>query len=264
MEEFTQLLELMDILRGEKGCPWDKEQTRETLKPMLVEEAFEVIEAMDDPPALCEELGDLLFQVVFHARIAKENGEFDMRDVVRGVHQKMVRRHPHIFGDKEFSDSDQVLKSWEEIKHREKRESGKPEKTSLLDGTPKSLPALYRALQLTAKAARVGFDWPDTAAIAEKMREELDELYRAERENNMQRIADEIGDIFFVAINLARRCGVDPETALSKSNTKFSERFRKMEQSFARDGVSLRDATLEEMEARWQAAKREGEAHWRA
>ena len=146
MEEFAQLLELMDILRGEKGCPWDKEQTRETLKPMLVEEAFEVIEAMEDPPALCEELGDLLFQVVFHARIAKENGEFDMRDVVRGVYQKMVRRHPHIFGDKKFSDSDQVLKSWEEIKHREKRESGKAEKTSVLDGIPKSLPAVARRL----------------------------------------------------------------------------------------------------------------------
>ncbi|HEY3131250.1 MAG TPA: nucleoside triphosphate pyrophosphohydrolase [Acidobacteriota bacterium] len=257
MEEFTQLLELMDILRGENGCPWDKEQTRETLKPMLVEEAFEVIEAMDDPAALCEELGDLLFQVVFHTRIAKEEGEFDMRDVVRGVYEKMVRRHPHIFGDQKFSDSDQVLKSWEEIKHQEKRQSGKPEKTSVLEGVPKSLPALYRALQLTAKAARVGFDWPDTASIAEKMQEELDELHRAEKENDMLRIADEIGDIFFVAVNLARRCGVDPETALSRSNKKFEERFRSMERSFAREGVLLQDADLDEMEERWQAAKRE-------
>lgn len=259
MEEFSQLLELMDILRADDGCPWDKEQTRETLKPMLVEEAFEVIEAMDDAPALCEELGDLLFQVIFHARIAKENGEFDMRDVVRGVYAKMVRRHPHIFGDKKFADSSQVLKSWEEIKRVEKEESGKQGKTSILDGIPKSLPALYQALQLTAKAARVGFDWPDTAAIAEKMREELGELEQAEVEKNSQEIAEEIGDIFFVAVNLARRCGVDPQTALSKSNKKFEERFQKMEQSLARDGIPIQEAGLETMEARWQAAKRETE-----
>src|SRR2546428_12170354 len=206
---------------------------------MLVEEAFEVIEAMDDPAALCEELGDLLFQVVFHTRIAKEDGEFDMRDVVRGVYEKMVRRHPHILGDKKFFVSDQVLKSWEEIKHREKRESGKAEKTSVLEGIPKSLPALYRALQLTAKAARVGFDWPDTASIAEKMREELDELHSAEKENDGLRTADEIGDIFFVAVNRARGCGGDPEAALSRSNRKFDGRFRKIEPSLTRDGVSL-------------------------
>ncbi|HEV8132665.1 MAG TPA: nucleoside triphosphate pyrophosphohydrolase [Acidobacteriota bacterium] len=257
MEEFTQLVELMDILRGEQGCPWDREQTRETLKPMLVEEAFEVIEAMDDPRALCEELGDLLFQVVFHARIAKENGEFDIRDVMRGVYEKMVRRHPHIFGEQKFSTSGQVLKSWEEIKRGEKKKSGEAEKKSILEGIPKSLPAHYQAFQLTAKAARVGFDWPDTAAIADKMREELDELRHAETEGDSEKIAHEIGDIFFVAVNLARRCGVDPETALSKSNKKFKERFQYMEESLARDGLTLQDASLEEMEARWEKAKKE-------
>ncbi|MBI4455230.1 MAG: nucleoside triphosphate pyrophosphohydrolase [Acidobacteria bacterium] len=257
MEEFSQLIDLVDILRGENGCPWDKEQTRETLKPMLVEEAFEVIEAMDNPAELREELGDLLFQVIFHARIAKENGEFDIRDVLGGILQKMVRRHPHIFGDKKFSTSSEVLKSWEEIKRREKAHAQKPEKKSILEGIPKSLPALYQALQLTTKAARVGFDWPDVESIAAKMHEELDELQKAAQERNPEEVSEEIGDIFFVAVNLARRCGVDPETALGKSNRKFHERFQRMEASFVREGVAMEEATAEELETRWQAAKRE-------
>ncbi|MBI2821002.1 MAG: nucleoside triphosphate pyrophosphohydrolase [Acidobacteria bacterium] len=257
MEEFSQLVGLMDVLRGDPGCPWDREQTRETLKPMLIEEAFEVIEAMDHPAELCEELGDLLFQVVFHARIAKERDEFDIGDVVRGIYRKMVRRHPHIFGDKELSDSAGVLKHWEEIKRSEKEESGKPQRKSILDGIPRSLPAPYQALQLAAKAARVGFDWPDTQSVAEKMREELEELRRAEKEANADHVAEEIGDIFFVAVNLARKCGVDPETALSRSNRKFKERFQWMEAAFAREGRAIQEATPEELEICWQKAKRE-------
>lgn len=256
MKEFDQLVELMDILRGENGCPWDKEQTRETLKPMLVEEAFEVIEAMESPGDLREELGDLLFQIVFHSRIAKENGEFTVAEVVRGIHEKMVRRHPHVFGDQNLSTSAEVLRSWEEIKKSEKSSQAKPPQESLLDGIPKSLPALYQALQLTAKAARVGFDWPDVESIADKMREELDELIRARDENDIEKVIDEIGDVLFVAVNLARRCGADPETALSRTNRKFKERFQCMETSFSQAGVSMTKATLAELEARWQEAKR--------
>ncbi|HEY2932398.1 MAG TPA: nucleoside triphosphate pyrophosphohydrolase [Acidobacteriota bacterium] len=256
MEEFAQLVALMDILRGENGCPWDKEQTRETLKPMMVEEVFEVIEAMDHPADLCEELGDLLFQIVFHARIAKENAEFDMRDVVRGVYQKMVRRHPHIFGNKKLESTATVLKNWEQIKRTEKSRAGKQDRKSLLDGIPKSLPALYTALQLTAKAARVGFDWPDSDSVIEKMREELEELHQAQQTADPEKIADEVGDIFFVAVNLARKHGLDPETALARSNRKFTERFQRMEKSFRDEGMPLEKAGLDEMEARWQAAKR--------
>jgi len=255
MEEFSQLVALMDRLRGEKGCPWDKEQTRETLKPMMVEEVFEVIEALDHPAELCEELGDLLFQIVFHARIAKENGEFDIRDVVRAVYQKMVRRHPHIFGDKKLAGTEEVLKSWEEIKRTEKSSAGKPGRQSVLDGIPKSLPALYTALQLTAKAARVGFDWPDVDSVTEKMREELAELEEVQQGGDSEKIAEELGDIFFVAVNLARKHGIDPETALSRSNRKFKERFQQMEKSFQDEGRPLQTASLEEMDARWEKAK---------
>ena len=256
MEEFSQLVDLMDTLRNENGCPWDKEQTRETLKPMLIEEAFEVIEAMESPRELREELGDLLFQIVFHARIAKENGEFDIRDVVCGIYDKMLRRHPHVFGEQKLSDSAQVLRSWEQIKKTEKSQAGKPARESILDGIPKSLPALYQGLQLTSKAARVGFDWPDLESVADKMREELEELGRAESGKDPSKIADEVGDILFVAVNLARRCGVDPETALARTNRKFRERFQWMEESFAGSGASMQSATLEELEARWQEAKR--------
>lgn len=256
MEEFTELVNLVDVLRGENGCPWDREQTRETLKPMLVEEAFEVIEALDRPSDLCEELGDLLFQVIFHARIAKERAEFDIGDVVRGIVEKMVRRHPHVFGADRLSTSAEVLVSWEAIKKGEKAAAGRTERGSLLDGIPQSLPALYRAWQLSSKAARVGFDWPDLASVAGKMREELDELAGAHAQGDADATAGEIGDILFAAVNLARKCGVDPETALSRTNRKFQTRFQRMEKSCAEDGIALETASLEQMEARWQEAKR--------
>ena len=256
MQEFTELVNLVDILRGENGCPWDREQTRETLKPMLVEEAFEVIEALDRPPELCEELGDLLFQVVFHARIAKERGEFEIEDVVRGIREKMVRRHPHVFGADRLSTSAEVLVSWEAIKKSEKAATGDAGPRSLLDGIPQSLPALYRAWQLSSKAARVGFDWPDLASVSDKMREELNELEAVQADGDTGRMADEIGDILFAAVNLARKCGVDPETALSRTNRKFQSRFQHMERSCSESGIALESASLEQMEARWQEAKR--------
>ena len=179
---FQKLVELMDVLRGPQGCPWDKEQTRETLKPHLVEETYEVLHALDgtDANELCEELGDLLFQVIFHSRISKENGEFDVYAVCRKLYEKMIRRHPHVFGNAHYQDARELLRHWEDIKAVEKEISGRPnERESMLDGIPDKLPALYRAYQVSSKAARVGFDWPNIEEIREKLLEEFAELQRA-------------------------------------------------------------------------------------
>ena len=193
----------MDLLRSPKGCPWDREQTRESLKPMLVEETHEVLSALDgsDPDELCEELGDLLFQVIFHSRIAQEKEEFDAYDVCRRSYQKMVRRHPHVFGAATYQDSRQLLKDWEEIKTAEKQAAGqKVSRESLLDGIPKTLPALYVAYQISSKAARVGFDWSHIEGIREKFLEEFQELKEAIRSEEDQRIKEEVGDLLFTVL----------------------------------------------------------------
>ncbi len=256
---FEKLLELMAKLRGPDGCPWDREQTRETLKPMLVEEAFEVLEALDgeDSDELCEELGDLLFQVVFHSQIAREKGEFDALEVCRRLHDKMVRRHPHVFGDESFADSRELLRNWESLKEAEKRASGRKvtKKKSLLDGIPKRLPALYRANQITSKAARVGFDWPSIKGITDKLLEEVEELDEARREGAAGPIREELGDVLFTAVNLCRRLEIDPETALNRANRKFSRRFRKMEKQFGKQSRELKDVEIEEMEDCWERLK---------
>jgi len=252
----------VERLRGDKGCPWDKKQTRETLKPMLIEEAYEVLDALDsgDPVELKDELGDLLFQVVFHSQIAKERGEFDLAGVIDRSHEKMVRRHPHIFGDADFRTADDVLKNWEDIKAAEKGilSSSQPQsERSLLDGIPSKLPALYRAYQMTAKASRVGFDWASLGDILAKMQEEASELAEAQAKQDKQRMADEVGDLLFVAVNVARFLGIDPETALQQSNRKFDERFRHVESSIKQRGRELKDASLAEMDALWEEAKKE-------
>jgi tetrapyrrole methylase family protein/MazG family protein len=259
--DIEKLISLVGRLRGENGCPWDREQTRETLKPMLIEEAYEVLDAldMDDPDELMDELGDLLFQVVFHAQIARENGEFDLADVIDRSHKKMTGRHPHIFGDADLKTSDEVLKNWEDIKAAEKgvKSASLPEsKRSLLDGIPSQLPALHRAYQMTAKASRVGFDWPCLGDILKKLQEEASELLEAKEEESSDRITDEVGDLLFVAVNAARFLGVDPETALRRSNNKFDRRFRFVETSIKQQGRTLNDASLEEMDALWEKAKK--------
>jgi len=259
--DIQKLIDLVGRLRGANGCPWDREQTRETLKPMLIEEAYEVLDAldMDNPEELKDELGDLLFQVVFHSQIAREKGEFDLADVIDRSHEKMVGRHPHIFGTADLKTSGEVLKSWEDIKSAEKgvKSAALPEsKRSLLDGIPSKLPALHRAYQMTAKASRVGFDWSCLKDILSKLQEEASELVQAQEENNPDSIADEVGDLLFVVVNAARFLGVDPETALRRCNDKFNRRFRYVESSVKQQGRKLKDASLEEMDVLWEEAKR--------
>ena len=259
--DIQKLVDLVARLRGENGCPWDREQTRETLKPMLIEEAYEVLDALDgaSPAELKEELGDLLFQVVFHAQIAQEKGEFRLADIIDRLHEKMVRRHPHVFGGADLRTADDVLRNWEDIKAAERGtssasspDSGK----SLLDGIPSRLPALHQAYQMTAKASRVGFDWPDLEAILEKLKEETAETLEAHAAKDQSRLVDEAGDLLFVAVNVARFLGVDPETALRHSNRKFERRFRYVEAKIKGQGRELKEASLVEMDALWDEAKK--------
>jgi tetrapyrrole methylase family protein/MazG family protein len=258
--DIEKLAKLVERLRSSDGCPWDKEQTRESLKPMLIEEAYEVLDALDaeDPVELKEELGDLLFQVVFHAQIAREREEFDLADVIDRSHEKMVRRHPHIFGDADLKTTEDVLKNWEDIKAAEKgiQSSSHPEsERSLLDGIPSRLPAMHRAYQMTAKASRVGFDWSRPEDILSKMQEEASELMEAQSRQDLHKVADEVGDLLFVAVNFARFLGVDPETALGRSNLKFYRRFRYVESAIKQEGRELKDASLAEMDDLWEEAK---------
>jgi tetrapyrrole methylase family protein/MazG family protein len=259
--DIEKLASLVAQLRGENGCPWDKEQTRETLKPMLIEEAYEVLDALDakDPIELKEELGDLLFQIVFHSQIAQERSEFDLADVIDRSHEKMVRRHPHIFGNADLRTAEDVLKNWEDIKSAEKgvQSASHPEsERSLLDGIPLKLPALHRAYQMTAKASRVGFDWSRLEDILAKMREEESELLEAHAKQDVHKMVDEVGDLLFVIVNVARFLGIDPETALGRSNRKFYNRFRYVESAIKRQGREMKDAPLSEMDALWEESKK--------
>jgi len=258
--DIQKLVDLVERLRSEDGCPWDREQTRETLKPMLIEEAYEVLDALDgaSPTELKEELGDLLFQVVFHAQIAREKSEFHLADIIDRLHDKMIRRHPHVFGGADIRTSGDVLKNWEDIKAAEKGtlSSSRPDsETSLLDGIPSKLPALHRAYQVTAKAARVGFDWPDLEGVLQKLREETAEILEARARSDERKLAGEVGDLLFVAVNVARFLGIDPETALRRSSSKFERRFRHVEARIKGQGRELKDATLAEMDALWEEAK---------
>jgi len=261
--DIGKLVALVARLRGENGCPWDREQTRESLKPMLIEEAYEVLDALDaaDPKELKEELGDLLFQVVFHAQIAQERGEFGLGDIIDRLYEKMVRRHPHVFDTADLRTAEDVLKNWEDIKAAEKGapSSSLPDSAqSLLDGIPSRLPALHEAHQMTAKAARVGFDWSRVEDILHKLHEEGREILEASSRADPAKVAEEVGDLLFVAVNVARFLGVDPESALRRSNRKFDRRFRFIERRIKDEGRQLRSATLEEMDAYWEEAKRAG------
>ncbi|MBP7868222.1 MAG: nucleoside triphosphate pyrophosphohydrolase [Acidobacteria bacterium] len=246
----------MARLREPGGCPWDREQTRETLKPMLVEESYEVLHALDasDSRELREELGDLLLQIVFHARIAEENGEFDMQGVIDGIHDKIIHRHPHVFGDVKVSGSDEVLVNWDRIKKEEKARKGS-KRASILDGIPPKMPALHEAHQIGARAARAGFDWEDAGGVIRKIREELDELERSLSAENPAAVREEIGDLLFAVVNLCRFLSLDPETALKTTNQKFRQRFGFVEKKVREAGKTVEDCDLDELERYWQESK---------
>ena len=265
---FTDLIALMERLRSPEGCPWDREQTYTTLAPMLLEEAYEAFEAVQralegQPLQLRDELGDLLFQIVFYAQVAKERGDFSIDDVTGNVHAKMVRRHPHVFGDAKADNTSEVLRNWEAIKAAEKRASGEAIKdASLLDGVSSKAPALMEAHQLSTKAARVGFDWQRIEDIFVKIQEELDELRAAilvhaksKAEADHTQVREEVGDLLFAVTNVARHLQVEPEAALKLTNRKFRRRFRFIEENLRRRGQEFEATTLDELEALWQQAK---------
>ncbi|HMK57376.1 MAG TPA: nucleoside triphosphate pyrophosphohydrolase [Dissulfurispiraceae bacterium] len=253
MDNFRKFVEIMSRLRSEDGCPWDKVQTHESLKPYLIEETYEVIEAIDekDPIKLKEELGDLLLQIVFHAQIAGDDGEFDINDVVEKISSKMISRHPHVFGDAKFDTPEEVTRQWQE----RKREEGKL-RDSALEGVPKELPSLLRAQRLQSRAAKVGFDWANVDDVFGKLDEELKEFREAIEKKDCNEIEDELGDIFFVLVNISRFVGVNAEEALRKTISKFISRFRYIEMKAADGGRRLTDMTLEEMDSLWDEAKK--------
>jgi len=259
---FQDLIDLMERLRAPDGCPWDREQTYAKLGPMLIEEAYEVIEAAEaeDWDDLRDELGDLLFQIVFYGQIASENGHFDLHQSIARVHEKMTRRHPHVFGEEKVTGAAEVLSNWEAIKAAERKAAGKAEtgEKSLLDGASSKLPALLEAFQLTTKAARVGFDWKKVEDVLLKLEEEIRELReevdRGDTDNDA--VAGEIGDILFVVANLARWHGVEPESALKATNRKFRRRFSHVEKRIAEQGRPWSEVSLEEMDEYWDEAKR--------
>lgn len=263
-EGISRLLEIMASLRAPGGCPWDIEQTFASIAPHTIEEAYEVVEAIEqgDMESFKDELGDLLLQVVFHAQIARESGHFEFADVVAAISDKLVRRHPHVFGDTVVKDADDQLRAWEALKAGERSAAGvEAKRPSALDGVATSLPALTRCQKLSARAARVGFDWAEAAPVFAKVREELDEL-AAEMvpESDPERVMDEMGDVLFACVNLARKLKVDPETALRRSNATFERRFRRVEELLAESGRTPEQSSLEEMDALWNRAKLEQRA----
>lgn len=266
--DITRLLEIMAALRTpETGCPWDLEQDFASIVPYTIEEAYEVADAIErgDLADLRDELGDLLLQVVFHARIAEERGAFAFGDVVEAITRKLIRRHPHVFGSVKDLSPEEVKSLWDSVKSEEKaaRQAERqrmgfapaPDEAGFLGGIPSALPALTRAQKLTTKAAKVGFDWPEASQVIDKIHEELEEVKEASSSGMRDRIEDEIGDLLFSVTNLARHFDIDPERALRRTNAKFERRFRAVEEALAKQGRSLDEASLEEMEALWVAAK---------
>jgi MazG family protein len=250
---FDDLVRLMTRLRGPDGCPWDRKQTLPDLKPYVIEESYEVVDAIDqdDRRALAEELGDLLLQAVFIAEITRAEGSFDIYDSITAIHDKLVRRHPHVFADVVADDAEQVVVNWEKLKQDER----KAENKSVLSGVPQAMPALLKASRLTEKAARVGFDWRRTEDVFEKLDEEIGELREAVASNDAAHIHEEIGDLLFTIANIARKVNVNPEEALQSTNRKFMRRFESMEARVRARGANLDQLQLEEMDALWDEAK---------
>jgi len=251
--EFERLKEIMKQLRA--NCPWDKKQTHASLRPYLIEEAYETLEAIDreDPGELREELGDLLLQIVFHATLAQEKGQFTVDDVVRGISDKMVSRHPHVFGDARYETAEEVVGQWEE----RKKEEGKL-RESILEGIPESMPALLRAQRLQSRAAKAGFDWEHVKDVLDKVEEEFGEFREALHERDEDKVEDELGDILFALVNVSRFTGINAENALRRTIAKFIKRFRHIEMRASEEGRELRDMSLHEMERHWQESKRDG------
>jgi MazG family protein len=262
-EWFEKLAAVQARLRAPGGCPWDREQTHQSLRTYLIEEAYEVLDALEsgDDQKFADELGDLLLQVLFHADIAREAGRFDLVDVIRSNHDKLIRRHPHVFGDIHVKDSVEVLRNWEKIKAEERRTAGRAVNASgkaapsLLDGVTKALPATLEGFQLTRKASRIGFDWDNAQGVLEKVREESAELERALAAGRSEELEEEMGDLLFAAVNLARFLKIDPEIALKSANAKFATRFRAMEAMARASGRELGSVPRDAMEKFWETAK---------
>jgi MazG family protein len=250
MEKFDELVQIIKKLRAPNGCPWDREQTLDSLKPHLLEETYEVLEAMDiGGDELKGELGDLLLQIVFQSNISEEKGEFSIEDVIESISKKMIRRHPHVFeGTEELSSSEEVLVRWEEIKKTEKEHKNRK---SALDGVPKGLPGLLRAEKIQKKAAKVGFDWPNINEVIDKVSEEIEELKVEIAAMQKEKAEEELGDLFFALVNLSRHMGINPELCMNKASDKFEKRFRKVEER-----CDLENATLEEMDKVWEEVKK--------
>ncbi len=253
-ELFKELVGIIAKLRSEDGCPWDRQQTHETLKPQLIEEAYEVVDAIDEgkDEKLEEELGDLLMQSVLNAQIAADDGRFDICGVIRKISDKLKRRHPHVFGDVQVKDTHEVIENWEAIKSQE---HANRDRESLMDGVPLHLPELMKARKIQSKASRVGFDWEKTADVLKKVEEEIEELKISINASEQDGIEEEMGDILFSIVNLSRFLSVEPEEALRRSNSKFIRRFRQMEAEVAVQGKSIADYDLSELDELWEAAK---------
>ncbi len=264
-ENFDELVNVMARLRAPGGCPWDREQTYASLAQYLLEETYETFDAIAEADQtgetqnLTEELGDVLLQVVFHSTIAAEREDFTIDEVVKGVSNKLILRHPHVFGDKNLETADDVLNNWDELKKAERAASGKIEKVndSILDEVSLNFPALLEGLKISKKAAKVGFDWENTAQIFEKLDEETGELKKAIEEKNKENIGEEIGDLLFVIVNLARKLGVEPETALKRTNRKFRQRFKFIETELKNAEKTFAESDLEEMDKLWNKAKKQ-------
>lgn len=256
---FADLVDILKRLRAPGGCPWDAEQTLESLRRYILEEAHELVEAIEDgdTSGICEECGDVMLQTVFVAGIAEEHGKFDIRDVTDAICRKLIRRHPHVFGDTHVDSADDVTKNWEKIKAGER--AARKSDSSAMAGIPRSMPALSRSLRISERAARVGFDWRrgDVASVRAKVLEELDELRAEIERGDGPATEDEIGDVFFALANMSRHLDIDPESALQGANAKFSSRFRKMEDLAAARGIDMGSTPLDDLEALWREAKRE-------
>ncbi len=253
-DKFQKLVEIMEKLRSEEGCPWDKVQTHDTLKRYLLEETYELIEAIEkkDFRGIKEELGDLLLQIVFHSKIAKDEGKFDINDVIDTISTKMINRHPHVFGAASFETPEEVLSQWDD----RKKEEGKLI-DSILEGIPIALPALPRAYKIQSRVAKVGFDWDNIEGIFDKLTEEVNELKEVVKSGQKDKIEEEVGDVLFSIVNIARFLKIDPETALRKTNRKFEERFKKLEKLASERGKSLKEMPLSEMDTLWEQIKKE-------
>jgi len=255
MKEFDKLLQIFERLRAPGGCPWDAEQDHKSISQCIIEESYELFDAIlhEDKDHMQEELGDVLLQVIFHSIIARDLGEFSLKDVINGLTDKLISRHPHVFADVVLNSSKEVIRNWQKLK---KSEKGKVERESILDGIPKSLPSLLAARKIQATVSRVGFDWKDAIGVMEKIREEIGELDEAIHSKNTDAMEDEIGDLLFSVVNLARKCKVDPEAALRRTNRKFAKRFESIEKESKRRGVNLEEMELTEMDRIWEASKR--------